>query len=141
MKWFGGVLFFVNKTGKPMEEVAGAKRIPEDAQGLSAAFPNYKERFFEPQSPPQSKGELVTPKTDLESTGELVTPRTAIKGCRVRIWRKSKFADQSDSEGTILGLQSGYQDWVRVRFDDGFENCYQFGHSNTGGVSDLIHVS
>lgn len=65
----------------------------------------------------------------------LVTPETATEGTRVRISDDSEFSHQSSADGRILG-PGGADGWVRVRFDNGYENSYKFGLGNE--PSDLV---
>lgn len=67
IRWFGGILFFIDNNGTPYNEVAGAKEIPKpgkETRGTAGAFPAPTERF---RSIPARKNNSVSQRSTSSS--------------------------------------------------------------------------
>lgn len=119
------------------------REIRDQVTKLHEALAAAKEKLLEQRemleqltSPPHAYATVVAlnqnPKDRLASLNDV--------GTRVRLRKDSDFAHQNSNEGTIIS--SAKVGWVKVKFDDGYQNGYRIGIPYVdGGTRDLEIVS
>jgi hypothetical protein len=89
-----------------------------------------------PETEEEKKLRTLTSKTK-------ITPKTANIGTKVKISERSKYFRKQGHHGVgeiiLKDNDSAGTGWVRVKFDDGYCNCYRYGRTEVDkGVSDLV---